>query len=281
MRPFSSTLTMKRSVFFSPNCLLNFRGMTTTLLLSVRYAFAVVTIVSTNFCTSILDKIYMVVTIRYDFMTQTTAKSELKDIILWFIGCHAQVQAPDGPVKIKQRDYQASYQEIKEHFESSYPKYRDGRRITITRRTLYRYIEELIKEGFVKRGDRGIYKLSKLGIKRWSLVNALAKGSSRLPIEKPIGTFFSFGPKEKGRTKYVDIIIRVADLDLIKIIEKAIAENKAPKNTNKLGWLISMIIVMHFQDIFSMMSKLSKGKEEVLSELIGKLPIYKKWLEPE
>lgn len=57
MRLLSSILTMNRSVFSSPSCLLSVFGMTTTLELSAMYALAVVTIFSIVITTSNMYKI--------------------------------------------------------------------------------------------------------------------------------------------------------------------------------------------------------------------------------
>jgi len=218
----------------------------------------------------------MYVTTTNSLMTQSR-KQELKDVVLWVIGCHAQVRGPEGLVKIKETDFQASLKEVRKHLGSRYLIYRD--KPGVSRRSLHRYIQELIEEGFIKRVGRGVYRITDFGMKRWSLIDRLNQSFFLPPIKEPVGTFFSLVPDENGQAKYIDIIIRVADENLIKIIEKAVMKNKVAENHNRLGWLISLIIAMYFEDVFSAIRRLLKGKEEPFLELAESLPIYKKWLE--
>ena len=227
--------------------------------------------------------------IRYTFVAQlatreTTLKNiqSVRDTILWFIGSHTQVQTPDGPVKVKENDFVASWKEIKKFLEGPYFGNRDGSRFSIPRRSLYRRLEELAKEEYIEPIERrGWFKLTEKGKKRRSFINSLFAASNQLPVEEPIGVFFSLGPKIKDETSYIDVVVRIADSDLVRIIETAILEKQTPQEDyKKLGWLLSLAILLHFKGFYSLIPSLI-SEEETISELVKKIPIYKKWLQNE
>jgi hypothetical protein len=229
---------------------------------------------------------------------QTASKNaqSVRDTILWVIGSHAHVQTPDGLVKVKENDNIASWQEIKDFLEGPYFGERDGRRFLISRRSLYRRLEELTKEEYIEHAERRgwlklikkgwkreiiPFKLTEKGKKRQSFINSLFAASNQLPVEEPIGVFVSLGPKIKDQTSYINVVVRIADLDLVRIIETAILEKQAPQEDyKKLGWLLSLVILLHFKGFYSLIPSLI-SEEETISELVKKIPIYKKWLQNE
>jgi len=229
---------------------------------------------------------------------QKQRKDEIKDYILSFINYTEYVTGSTKPsepskrIQAKGKDFQASFREIEEFFiqrqkrrnkkkyklhKHSYITDRKGRKLSIGWRTLYRYIKELLNEGFIEEIESGVYRLTGDGIERCSLINALTTISEYIIPEPPLGTFFqrSRARDKEGRTKYIDIIIRVTSPDVIRTIEKAYYEDKAPGDPNELGYAISNLIILYFRGIFQRIPELAMGKEAVLLEFVKTfLPIH-------
>jgi hypothetical protein len=205
--------------------------------------------------------------------TYALQKRDIKEAITWFIGCHSHVQGLNGPIKIKDNDLQASREEISKFLGSSLLVSSNGHKLLMPKRTLYRYLQQLKKEGNVIQPKQSIYRLTEQGYKRWSLINMLYKAGLTLSTKEPVGTFFSLGPKERGQTQYVDIFVRVTEPELVKTIKKAIIENKVPENDKQLGKLLSIAINWYFKGTFQIIRNLIDGKEDALLNLIDKLPI--------
>jgi hypothetical protein len=198
-------------------------------------------------------------------------KRDIKQQILFFIRSHAVIQTSNGPEKAKENDFQASHEEISKYL-ARLMKF-NGREI-IPRRTIYNYLEELKKEELIRQVKYGPYELTEQGMLRWSFINAINKAQVTLPSVESIATFFDFGPKENGITKYVDIFIRVGDPKLIQNIEKSIFKNKVNENEQELfGRALAGLITLHFSGQFSVLQDLVQGKEKSLLEILDKLPI--------
>jgi hypothetical protein len=204
-------------------------------------------------------------------------KRDAKELIIWLIGCHASktIQGPDGPMSIKAEDFQASTNEILRFLNSNLVS--DGNhRLSIPRRTLHNYLEELDGEYCIQQPEKGLYVLTDTGMKKWALINLISKARNTLLTQEPIGTFFAFGPKEDGQTKYVDIVIRIQDLDLVKILRDAVAEQRISENEKELGRLLSTVIMWYTSGIFSRINSLIDGHEDVFLDLMKNLPFRRK-----
>jgi hypothetical protein len=204
-------------------------------------------------------------------------KRDTKALIVCFIGWHSTVQGPNGLIKVKDVDFEASREEIKGFIEGRNNLVTcNGHKLTIPRRTLYRYLEELRNEALVEQPRRGAYRLTPKGMKQKDLTDLLNRARNTIPhTEETLGTFFALGPKERGQIKFIDIVMRVQDPDLIKTIEKCIAENKVPENDVELGQLLSTVIMWHFSGVSSRIWNLLEGKEDIIADIMNKLPVAK------
>jgi len=202
---------------------------------------------------------------------RTLRKRDLKELILWFIGCHRIIQAPEGPRTIKEEDSQASTGEILDFLKSDL---RGRTRSEIPRRTLHNYLEELLKdERTIQSTKKGIYTPTENGWKKWVLINLLFRARNTLSTREPIGTFFSFGRDNAGKTECVDIVVRIQDPKLTKILENAVIEKRVSENETELGRMLSTVIMWYSTDIFSRINEIIDGKESVFLEILKRLPL--------
>lgn len=125
-------------------------------------------------------------------------RQEVKNSILWFVGCytHAHVRGKEGLIKVKEKNFFPTFEEIKSVFNPTFFAFLNKdqvdskKKFEVRRSTLYRFIKQLKDEKYIEQPERGVYRLTDLGKKRWSLLDALYR-TNKLPAVKPIGTFFS------------------------------------------------------------------------------------------
>jgi hypothetical protein len=177
-------------------------------------------------------------------------------------------------MSIKAKDFQASTNEILRLLNSNLAS--DGdHRLKMPRRTLHNYLEELRAEHCIQQLKKGLYVLTETGMKKWTLFNLLLRAGNTLVTQEPVGTFFSFGPKKEGQSKYVDILIRVQDRELVKAINDAVAEQKVSENEKELGRILSTVIMWYTSGISSRIKSLIDSNEEVFLDLMKNLPSRK------
>jgi DNA-binding HxlR family transcriptional regulator len=213
-------------------------------------------------------------------------RTSLKHFSVWVIGSHATVQTPEGPAKIKEHDGLASWKEIK-NAVSKYLFNRENRPIEISRRTVFRILEELENEGLIASAmKQSAYKptfwqLTEKGVKLWRVINASFQASNVLPKpQQPISLYLLLGPKEKGQTTYINMLLQISEPNMINLIERELFRKPfTEKDYESVAWFMSLAFLSYLKGLPSLLPQLFRGKEELLSEFMEKFPIFKGWLE--